>query len=143
MEGIAPTLQLCIETRMLVERGESLYTGLKKILPYLQLDIRGDVIRLLLQFEKNSEVQLKFAKASIYRQELLRIIAAGLLGEPIAVRLKEIEIEIQAVCEMETEKFISTLPVRAILPILLLQFPAFLILMFGPIVQEITRSFST
>ena len=142
MEGLAPTLQLCLEVRMLVERGESIYVGINKILPDLQPKLRSEIMRIILQFDQGGEVQLNCLPISAYRRELYRIILAGFAGEPVALRLKEIEIEIQSACELEMDEFLSALPMRAMMPVLLIQFPAFLILMFGPVVQEITRSFA-
>lgn len=141
MESLAPTLQLCIEVRMLVERGESIYIGTRRLLEQIPLDVRYDLIRLFFQFDQDRGLAKNFETKSVYRKEVLRIIWAGLSGEPIAGRLKEVELEIQGACEEEIETFVSRLPIRAMLPVLLMQFPAFLILVFSPIVEEITRSF--
>lgn len=128
---------------MSVERGEALGPCLRRLLFDFEPEFRQDILHLLLHFERyGTSVGIKFQCRSSYRREILHLVAQGVAGEPIHARLLELEEEIKRACDDEIERFVALLPVRALLPLLLIQFPAFLLLLFGPIIEEFTRSFS-
>jgi hypothetical protein len=140
VEGIAPTLQLCLEVRLALECGRSTSEALRTISPGLDFEIRQEVTQLLLNMARgDQQVVQKIKMKSPYRQSLFVVLYSGLIGEPIVARLKELEQEIQSACEEEIELFISKLPMRILLPMLLIQFPAFLLLMFGPLLDEFIK----
>jgi len=146
MEGLAPSLLLCLELRMALERGDAPVVALRKMQPLLPLDLRFEVLQLLRHFEQHGHleqfhIQLRASTKSSYRRELFQLVGQGLIGAPISAKLKELEAEIKTACEDEVEVFVAKLPLLAMLPVLLVQFPAFLLLLFGPILQELIRSF--
>ena len=142
MEGLAPLLHLCIEARMMLERGEAFGAGLRKVLPHLEVNVRQQVMKLLFEFEQRGHVDATYYEIfNPYRRELFYLFEQGLRGEPIRARLIAIEQEIKETCFYEIDAFISGLPLRALLPMLLIQFPSFLLLLFGPLINELTRSF--
>lgn len=140
MESLAPPLQLCIDVRLSLERGESLLSILKKQIQYIRIDFRQDVIRLIYHFEQQGTHRgLKFESKSQFRICLLTLLGYGLVGEPIVQRLAELEGELKIACDEEVDEFIASLPLKGLLPILLIQFPAFLLLLFGPILKEFMK----
>jgi hypothetical protein len=143
MEGLAPTLQICMELRMSLERGESLHAGLRSPLMRPSGSWRGDIQRMLRHFEQYGNLRdFTVSSSSPYRRELISLVGLGLSGAPVVAKLRELEVEIRWACQDELDLFIARLPLRALLPVLLIQFPAFLILLFGPILSEFTRSLS-
>ncbi|OFZ18041.1 MAG: hypothetical protein A2Z20_07975 [Bdellovibrionales bacterium RBG_16_40_8] len=142
MEGLAPPLHLCIEVRMMMERGESINSGLRKIIPEIEINFRQHVIKLLFEFDQYGKVNHKnFASLTMYRRELLNLLVHGLCGEPILPRIIGLEHEIKTACLDEIQTYVNDLPLRGLLTMLLIQFPAFLLLLFGPLINELTRSF--
>lgn len=137
MEGLAPSLEICIETRFALEVGESLKSFLKRKAAQNKSDFKTDLIKLLYHFENGGAAHtIQYQSKSMYRLGLLRVLYAGLAGEPIVQRLRELEIEIKLACDEEVDQFVSSLPLKGLLPILLIQFPAFLLLLFGPLIKE-------
>lgn len=140
MESLAPPLKLCIDVRLALECGESLFSILKKQTRYIPIDFRKDVIGLIYHFEQQGTLRgVKFESKSQYRVCLLTILGCGLAGDPIVQRLVEFEAELKIACEDEVDAFIAGLPLKALIPILLIQFPAFLLLLFGPILKEFMK----
>lgn len=144
MEGLAPTLQLCLEVRLAIECGEPIMSALKSILPSLDKELSSQLLKMILDYEQTGQVDVRCVQNyGTYRGALLLILAQGLNGEPILSRLAEIEPEIRMICSEEIEKYIAALPLRAMLPVLLIQFPAFLILLLGPILNVLTKGLTS
>ena len=80
------------------------------------------------------------ATGSPYRRALLELFERGWEGEPVLEALEEIGEEIQSAAGTELDEFVASLPFRAMLPLLLLQFPAYLILLLGPVFSELLRT---
>jgi hypothetical protein len=98
---------------------------------------------MLRHFEQYGNLRdFTVSSSSPYRRELISLVGLGLSGAPVVAKLRELEVEIRWACQDELDLFIARLPLRALLPVLLIQFPAFLILLFGPILSEFTRSLS-
>lgn len=140
MESLAPPLQLCINVRLALECGESLFLTLKKQIQYIRPDFRQDVIKLIYHIEQHGRLQgIKFESRSQFRICVLTILGHGLMGDPIVQRLAELEVELKAACDEEVDEFIANLPMKGLVPILLIQFPSFLLLLFGPILKEFMK----
>lgn len=137
MESLAPPLKLCFEVRLAMECGHALPTALRQILPSIEIEFRQDVIRLLYYFEQHGDVRgVAFESTSLYRKSLLAILSAGLMREPIGQRLQDLESELAFACEEQIDEFVAALPLKGLIPTLLVQFPAFFILLFGPLLRE-------
>jgi hypothetical protein len=140
MEGIAPTLLLCSEMRLGMECGQSALTTAKRISMSLPIDIRTDFLKIIYEYDKNGSVQIeKYRGLSRHRIALFALITLAFVGEPILPRLKELESEIKSECEEELDKYVVKMSFQAMIPLLLLQLPAFLLLLFGPILNSFTK----
>ena len=140
MECWAPPLDLCVSLRLGLESGQSVMHVIKTLRTRAQNEMLRDLAIILTAFERGEPAQLPASTNDrIYRKALLELIEAGLKGEPILNPLKELETEILKSCHADIEKFVGGLPLRAMLPLMLIQFPAFLILLLGPIVSELLK----
>jgi hypothetical protein len=77
---------------------------------------------------------------SRYRRSLLELLERGLRGESIYVYLCQLEQETIEACQDEISRKLSKLPFLLLGPLLLMQFPAFLLLLFGPLLQNFFHS---
>ncbi len=137
MESLAPPLKVCLEVRLAMECGHSLLTALRQILPIVEIDFRQDLIRLVYHVEQHGHVNgVQFESKSLHRKSLLAILSAGLMREPIVQRLIDLEGELIFACEEQIDEFVAALPLKGLVPIMLVQLPAFLLLLFGPILRE-------
>ncbi len=75
-----------------------------------------------------------------FRESLFNILAAGLRGEAVLKDLEAVKSDIQQQLELDMKSHVETLPFKMLIPLLLFLFPAFLILLFGPIVRAFLHS---
>ncbi len=136
MDYLAPPLRVALELRAAIENGNSVFAAAKSAARLADGEFAVDLAALLVQYEQGQTQQPLVTSKSPYRKMLIGLLAAGLKGEPILKNLIEIEDEIKMACEQEMQEFVQKLPFKALVPVLLMQFPAFLLLVLGPILNE-------
>jgi hypothetical protein len=139
MEDLAPPLQLVLHLRAAIENGESVRAGLKQYLRSSQSDYASQVGKWFFKYE-NEETSSFEEIRGIYRRGVLRLAERGLRGETIYPVLCEMEMELIEVSRVEIEKFVQLLPVKLLLPLMLFQFPAYMILILGPLIKNFLES---
>lgn len=141
MDGVAPPLKLLLEVKRAVERGQSVRQG---VLSYVKTS-HDDFVPVvtqwlaLLQQGQDPKEALK-AVPSLYRRSLLQVLERGLRGEAVFNVLVQLESELVEACQEEISEKIARLPFILLIPLLLFQFPAFLLLLFGPLLQNFFHS---
>ncbi len=149
MEGLAPPLKCLIEIQSALQNGEAIQRGLTR---YLQIaasnggsdeEFASLLRRFLFLWDQGQDwrsviVQVK----SPQRRALLELIATGLAGQPILSHLEELKSEIVDACDSEIRKHLELLPIYMLAPLLLFQFPAFLLLLFGPLLSRLLQELS-
>jgi len=144
MEYLAPPLKHLITIKMSVENGESVRMAVEKILKH---PWRDDFYYLLQEFmihwDQGMDVYPLIAKIkSPYQRAIMNVVCHGFKGETVLNQLHELEDEIVRACEIDIEKHIQRLPIITLLPLMLLQFPAFIILFIGPVLAEFVSGFN-
>ncbi len=138
MEGLAPPLKCLLEIETRLQNGESVRTGIQK---YLEQDIDAfteDVRKLFFAYEQGrSASEVINSVKSVYRVALLEVLLQGLEGQPILNRIQELKMEIMDASESEIKEVLALLPLKLLVPLLLFQFPAFLLMLFGPIMRHL------
>ena len=139
MEGLAPPLKCLIEVRHQIEQGSSVNSALRKYVSTVQDDFSSVVEDWMIARSEGREKEvLKEISGLFYRRSLLVIFEKGLGGIPILEALIEFEKELFRKCDEEIERTLSDLPFYVMLPVMGLQFPAYLLLLFGPLVKSLT-----
>ena len=146
MEGLAPPLKCLIEMQSALQNGEVIRQGLRR---YLQATVPGDefatvIRRFTFAWDQGQDWRELIGQVtSPHRRALLDLIATGFAGQPVMVHLEELRTEIIAACDLEIRGRLDMLPLKMLVPLLFFQFPAFLLLLFGPLlsrlVQELNR----
>jgi hypothetical protein len=140
MEGLADTHKLVIAVIQGAERGSSIPTIIKEVSKDLNTQTMKELMLLLAEYEKNgSYAKFRQKTLSVHRDILYQTILSALRGEPVHKKLIELEKEISAACDENIEQFIASLPVKSMLPVLLFQFPAFLLLVLGPLLAQFLK----
>lgn len=133
MENLAPPLELLMEVRFGLEKGQSLK---KTLLLYTEArpeDPWRQDVRLWMQLlEMGRSPQDVLARISFVRRQCLEILYQGLKGESIYQQVCVLEEEVFEATKLEIEEFVSLLPMKSLIPLLFFQFPAFLALLIGP-----------
>jgi hypothetical protein len=146
MEGLAPPLKCLIEIQAALQNGEPIRKGLARYLASVSIDeeFAGDVRQFLFAWEQGRDWKTVITKIkSPHRRVLLDLSANALAGQPILAHLDELKSEIVAAADSEIRTHLELLPIKMLIPLLLLQFPAFILLLFGPLlshlIQEMNR----
>ncbi len=140
MENLAPPLVCLLELQSALSNGESIRTGLGKYINQSQDEFAVLSKKFLFAWDKGQNWgRIINVEKSSYRRILLELIASGLAGLSIQNQLKEIQIEIERGMDLEIKRHIELLPLKMMIPLLLFQFPAFLLLLFGPILNQLLK----
>ena len=142
MEGVAPPLALLSAVKRSIEKGESVKQGIMTYLRNEEGDFPKFVTQWLAILQQGQDVKAHLSTcSSLYRRSLLQILERGLRGEAINAVLLRIEEELIEACHEEITTKIARLPFIMMVPLLLFQFPAFLALLFGPLLKNFFHSF--
>ena len=141
MDEIAPPLKCiaCIEQAL--AEGKSVQTGLKNYIVHGKSlsDTRHfsyEVQELLQAFLMDKGFP-KSPSKTIYRGILKDLLWSELKGQSIHQELQNLKEEILQACHADIKIFIDSIPLKSLIPLLLFQFPAFLMLLMGPILAQI------
>ncbi len=141
MEYIAPSLQLISYVKRSIEVGSSVRSGIRSFVREDRSRFARDVTKWITLFDQGLEAtEILQKQRSQYRRSLLDLLERGLRGESIYVFLCQLEQETIEACHDEISRKLSKLPFFLLGPLLLMQFPAFLLLLFGPLLQNFFHS---
>ncbi|MBS1968977.1 MAG: hypothetical protein JSU04_01650 [Bdellovibrionales bacterium] len=142
MDHIAPPLQLIAHVKRSIETGHSTRTGVLSYVRAERSSFAKDVSKWLGHLDQGLPVgYLLVRHQSQYRRSLLELLERGMRGESIYVYLCQLEQETIEACQDEINRKLAKLPFLLLAPLLLLQFPAFLMLLFGPLLDNFFHSF--
>ncbi|MFP5518449.1 MAG: hypothetical protein ACLGGX_00975 [Bdellovibrionia bacterium] len=139
MEAIAPIMEMIWQVRFGLEEGVSIRASLTRL---ASDDVEAKDITLFLSvFSQGMPLTDFYADLkSPQRQLFFKLMEKGLRGDSILKPLKELELETQKYCEEHVEWCLSVLPFKMLLPLFFLQLPAFLLVLFGPILFNLLHS---
>ena len=138
MEALAPPLRLVQVVRYHVECGESVRQGLKEYLNQSPDDFREQILAWLQLIERGCCTQDYMRKIkSTVRRQIITVLERGVMGDPILPILISLEEELVERSLSEIESFLGQLPFRMMLPLLFFLFPAYLVLLLGPLLMQI------
>lgn len=140
MDGMSPLLRFVFQLDAGFRRFQDFRTALLYVLEQRMNDdapLRGELLRFVSRLESRDDVRTLIEQTgSPYRRALFNIILDGFNGQPVFERIAELKIDLEDQAELDIESHIDRLPLLMLAPLLLLQFPAFLILLLGPIVSH-------
>lgn len=141
MEHIAPPLQLILDVKRAIESGSSIRSGVLMFLKTNSSEFSRDVSKWVSLLDQGMDTSIVVHRQrSQYRRSLLELLERAMHGESIHIFLCQLEIEIIDACHDEIARKLSKLPFLLLAPLLLMQFPAFLMLLFGPLLQNFFHS---
>lgn len=143
MEGLAPPLKLAIEMQSSLANGESIRSGIARFASQSNEDFARTVRRFMIAWDQSQDWRSILKQVeSPYRRALLELAAHGLSGQSVQTPLAELQKEIEIACDEEIKLHIDMLPLKMLLPLLLLQFPAFMMVLFGPLLSRFVEEMS-
>lgn len=140
MESLAPPFKCLLEVRWNLENGHSvrsaLHLYLRKVEDKFSLKV-ADWLILRDQGRPHHELQRHFR--TLHQRALIEVLHQGLSGLPILNRIHELESEMQKASEDQIQRHLARLPFIALIPVILIQFPAFLWVLFTPLLHQFTH----
>lgn len=135
MENMNPLLFIISWIRFDLEVGRGLPVSLKK----LEEKFPNHRLVQYLVSSDHKESQKTQAKPIKSRsaKHLKRLLRRGLEGYGVLHQLRSLESEVLQQSKSQIEKEMARLPVRCLLPVMFLMFPAFAILLIGPWIQQV------
>lgn len=134
-----PVLRAVQEIRWHIAAGHAMREAVRQY-----LDAHHDEFTLRLREQWALQRQAGTPRASrfttLYQRALWNLIERGCAGQPVLDALGALETEVERAASAELEAHLATLPFKVLLPLLLFQFPAHLILLLGPLLRELNRS---
>lgn len=138
MDSIAPPLKACLRLRLNIENGQSIKIAIQQ---YVLRE--EDTFASVLQDWLASQIQgVPFLTSgqSFLRIQFLYILGRGLEGKPIAHELYQLEEEMIKISKEDINSHLDRLPSLALIPLLSLQFPAFLLVLLGPTLEIFSKT---
>lgn len=141
MEGVAPPLELLLVVKRSLEKGQPTKEGVHLYLKRNQGEFALQVGQWFSLLQQGKDTQFLVSSLnSQHRKTLLAVLERGLRGESIYEMLSLLEGEIIEACHDEITNKLARMPLVLLIPLLLFQFPAFLLLLFGPLLQNFFHS---
>lgn len=144
MESLAPPLECAMFLRGALENGESVVVGLRRYLDYAPRDAFAVVLKgWWFAFEQGHDRKVWVQKSGTSaRRAVLDLIERGLKGQAILVSLAELETEMMEASRNEIQAHMELLPTKMLMPLMGLQLPALLILLFWPMLNRLIMELS-
>jgi hypothetical protein len=143
MVGVNPLFKLVCELRMQMESGISLRPALDAYLQKNEDEFSGLVRQWYIGLQhQEGNTKILNGCTSPYRKVFFQIVESGFKGQMIYEPLCQLEEEVIYACEQELELALQRLPFKLMFPMLALLFPAYLILLIGPIIKQLLEGFN-
>ncbi len=136
MEDLTPPLLHAIrEVRWHLSSGKGMREAFPRYLDDAQdalaRELRG---KWVMKLQGGAQVPLR----SHFAQSFWDLIERGLAGQPAFEALGILECEVEKAAERELDAHLASLPFKVLIPLLIFQFPAYLMLLLGPILRELS-----
>lgn len=120
--------------------GKSMNEAFQLYLERTNDDLASRLRQLWILKLKNPRAQTTSEELPTYFQRAFwQLIERGTRGEPTMEALRALESEVESAAQAELDAHVAALPFKVLLPLLLFQFPAYLILLLGPLLRELQR----
>lgn len=137
MVSLASPLQATLEIRLHIENGQSVSQAIKTYIQSAPEDPFAKELGLWLFAEETGGSFNTKTLKSVHRKHLMDILKRGLRGEPVLEILEDYEKDLVEICKEDLDKHLQKLPFIALIPLLLFELPALLILLIGPLLLNL------
>ncbi|MDE0151503.1 MAG: hypothetical protein OXK80_03260 [Bdellovibrionales bacterium] len=138
MDSLAPPLRALLSIKLKIQSGISTRESIREyVKEALDCSFAQDLSLWLFQMEsENNEISPKIFTHP-FRKMLVEILTQGLEGEQILKSLEILENEMITASHRDLDNQLQKLPFILMMPLLFLQLPAFLLLIFGPLLSKL------
>ncbi len=141
MENLSFLLKLCLHVRASLEGGESLRSSLTR---FCDKKPTPEILKLKQWLNHFDHTDGEDCSSIVFNHSQIEMtmetLHLGLKGHSIYDRIKSLEEEVVELCKEEFQKELDKLPYVLMVPLLLFMFPAYLLLLLGPILNLFLQS---
>lgn len=134
MVHLVPSLSFIKNLRIHLEQGLTVNASLMTTINKEETSFSQQILFWKAQYDQRTQPTADFK--SVYQQSFVEILIMGLEGAPIHQSLCLLEVEMEEEFERQWKAYLQTLPVKLSLPLLFFFFPAYIILLFGPLITQ-------
>ena len=118
-----------------LEQGQSTFQAIKATAAQEASPFATQVYLWANQQRTGGSLKLWLPK-SHFQLSLMQILLNGMEGSPVYESLKELASEMEMEFELQWKRHLETLPAKLSIPLLLFFFPAYMIMLFGPLLSK-------
>ena len=135
MENISPSLRFLWDVKRALNSGKSVRAGIERFLQRKTEDVFYLQVQQWWLAKNNEKVYFDDTTMNTHRRHLLLLLGAGLRGQSVLPQLINLEQELVFNIEEEIGRHIEKMPMLMLLPMLLLIFPATMMLLLVPLLK--------
>lgn len=141
MENLAPPYRFALHLQQDLESGRSVRTSVRRFVEMFD----GEFVDQLSLWERSRESgehrdwDKQKIRMSLHRRSLFELLDFSLRGVSVLEPLRALEKEMRDFLEQQVEQHLGQLPFKLLIPLLLFQFPALLLLILGPLLLSLVR----
>ena len=141
MENLAPPYQFVLSLIQELESGVPARIAVKKYVRGARGEFADQLLswQLLAEQGKGALFQKQKDKMNAFRRSIFDLLDYSLQGVSILEPLHLLEAELREVSEQRLDEHLGKLPFKLMIPLMLFQFPALLILILGPLVVHLMQ----
>ena len=142
MDTLAPPFRALLQIKFKIQTGSSTRESIREYTKeFVDCEFSKKLDSWLFSLESQGQSDDSIFKTS-HQKMLIEVLARGLEGDEILQSIKVLEEEMLEFSHLELDKQLKTLPLKTMVPLLLFQLPAFLLLFFGPFLINLLSNFS-
>ena len=139
MENLTPpTLNAVRQISWRIHSGKSMFEAVNIYLGQCN-DSFARSLREAWILKNQGQISQKSLFSSVHQQALWNLIERGAHGQPTSEALRALELEVEMATSFELEEHLGSLPFKVLLPLLFFLFPAYLILLLGPVLRQLNQ----
>lgn len=143
MVCLAPPLQAVLEIRLKIENGTSVPQAIRSYTKRNPGDLFAQKLGLWLFAKETGKNLEEEAFDTFYRKRLIDILSRGLEGESILKALSDLEEDLIVISNEDLEQYLQKLPLIGLIPLMLFEFPAFFLILVGPLLLNLLSALNT
>ncbi len=135
-----PLLQAIREVKWCMQTGKSMNEAVQYYLSDVQDEFSARLRKYwILRNQASSTPQDAVEWPTYYQRAFWSLVERGARGEPSLEALSALEVEVERAAQSELDEHLAVLPFKVLVPLLFFQFPAYLLLLLGPLLRELQR----
>ncbi|HMN67043.1 MAG TPA: hypothetical protein PKC28_00760 [Bdellovibrionales bacterium] len=139
MEDLTPPLLRALrETRWHLQSGKGVREAVSIYLSRAHDPFADSLRERWIPFQQNPDANVR-PFASPLTRGFWDLIRRGCAGQPTLEALRALEDETEAAAAHQLDLHLAALPFKVLIPLLLFQFPAYLLLLLVPLLRELER----